>query len=75
VIGVIAKGVTLTALDRKRGWVQVVDPETGKKGWIYSGNLAGEAKTSHRRRRAAPTEAEPESDSIWSRFGRWLSPS
>jgi hypothetical protein len=75
VIGVIAKGVTLTALDRKRGWVQVVDPETAKKGWIYSGNLAGEAKTSHRRRRAAPTEAAPESDSIWSRFGRWLSPS
>ena len=75
VIGVIAKGVTLTALDRQRGWVQVMDPETTKKGWIYSGNLAGEAKTSHRRRRAAPAEAEPELDSIWNKLGRWLSPS
>ena len=45
VVGVIAKGATLSVLDRKRGWVQVTDPETGKKGWIYRGNLAGEAKT------------------------------
>ena len=62
VVGVIAKGATLSVLDRKRGWVQVTDPATGKKGWIYRGNLAGEAKTHHRARRVAPAEAEPKSE-------------
>ncbi len=74
VLGVIAKGAKLSVLDRKRGWVQVTDPETGKKGWIYSGLLAGEAKTHHRRKRVAPAEAEPKSESFWSRLGGWLSP-
>ncbi|HEX9753661.1 MAG TPA: SH3 domain-containing protein, partial [Methyloceanibacter sp.] len=74
VIGVIAKGTKLSVLDRKRGWVQVADPATGKKGWIYSGLLAGEAKTHHRRKRVAPAEAEPKSESFWSRLGGWLSP-
>ena len=74
VVGVIAKGVKLSVLDRKRGWVQVADPATDKKGWIYSGNLAGEAKTHHvRRKRAAPATAEPEL--FWGRVGSWLSPS
>ena len=74
VLGVIAKGAKLSVLDRKRGWVQVTDPATGKKGWIYSGLLAGEAKTHHRIRRVAPAEAEPKSESFWSRLGGWLSP-
>ena len=74
VVGVIAKGAKLSVLDRKRGWVQVADPASDKKGWIYSGNLAGEAKTHHtRRKRAAPAAAEPES--FWGRVGSWLSPS
>jgi hypothetical protein len=74
VVGVIAKGAKLSVLDRKRGWVQVADPATDKKGWIYSGNLAGDAKTHHsRRKRAAPAAAEPES--FWGRVGSWLSPS
>jgi len=75
VLGVIAKGAELSVLDRKRGWVQVTDPATGKKGWIYSGLLAGEAKTHHRIRRVAPAEPEPKSESVWGRLGRWLSPS
>lgn len=74
VLGVIAKGTKLSVLDRKRGWVQVTDSATGKKGWIYSGLLAGEAKTHHRIRRVAPPEAEPKSESLWGRLGRWLSP-
>ena len=74
VLGVVAKGTKLAVLDRKRGWVQVIDPATGKKGWIYSGLLAGEAKTHHRIRRAAPPEPEPKSESFWGRMGRWLSP-
>ncbi len=75
VVGVIAKGAKLSVLDRKRGWVQVVDPATAKKGWIYSGNLLGEAKTHYRGKRAAPAEGAPDSQSFWGRIGSWLSPS
>ncbi len=75
VIGVIAKGAKLAALDRKHGWVQVTHPESGKKGWIYSGLLAGEEKAHHRIRRVAPAESEPKSKSFWGRVGDWLSPS
>jgi hypothetical protein len=75
VLGVIAKGAELPVLDRKRGWVQVAHPETGKQGWIYSGLLVGETKTNHRVRRVAPAESEPKSESFWGRVGRWLSPS
>jgi hypothetical protein len=74
VLGVVAKGAKLAVLDRKRGWVQVTDPDTGNKGWIYSGLLAGEAKPHSRRKRAAPAAAEPKSESFWSRVGGWLSP-
>ena len=76
VLGVVAKGTKLPVLDRKRGWVQVTDPASGKEGWIYGGLLAGEAKTHYRRKRAAPAEAEPEMNSelFWGRVGRWLTP-
>jgi uncharacterized protein YgiM (DUF1202 family) len=78
VLGVIAKGAKLAVLDRKRGWVQVTDPATDKKGWIYSGNLAGEANTHYRRMRVAPADTEPssesKSESLWGRVGRWLTP-
>jgi hypothetical protein len=76
VLGVIAKGTTLPVLGRKRGWVQVTDPESGKQGWIYSGLLVGEAKPYARKKRAAPAEAKSEtnSESIWDRVGRWLTP-
>jgi hypothetical protein len=39
VVGVVAKGVKLRVLERKRGWVQVADPASSKAGWIYSGYL------------------------------------
>jgi hypothetical protein len=74
VLGVVAKGAKLAVLDRKRGWVQVIDPETGNKGWIYSGLLVGEAKPYSRRKRTAPATAESKSESFWSRVGSWLSP-
>src|SRR5262245_13472415 len=75
VLGVIGEGVELQVLDRKRGWVKVTDPESGKQGWIYSGLLAGESKKNNRIRRAAPnSSSEPSSDSFWGRVGRWLSP-
>jgi hypothetical protein len=75
VLGVVAKGVKLAVLDRKRGWVQVTDPATGKQGWIYGGLLAGETKSNLRVRRVAPAETEAKSESFWGRLGRWLSPS
>jgi hypothetical protein len=75
VLAVIGKGIELQVLDRKRGWVKVTDPESGKEGWIYSGLLAGEAKTNNRIRRAAPSSSsESSSDSFWGRVGRWLTP-
>jgi hypothetical protein len=74
VLGVIAKGATLPVLDRKHGWVQVRDPESGKQGWIYRGLLVGEAKPDQRIRRVAPPDAEPKSESFWGRMGRWLTP-
>ncbi len=75
VVGVIAKGAKLSVLDRKRGWVQVADPASDKQGWIYTGNLVGEAKTHHSRgKRAAPADAAPASESFWGRVGSWLSP-
>jgi hypothetical protein len=74
VLGVVAKGAKLAVFDRKRGWVQVTDPATGNKGWIYSGLLVGEAKPHARRKRAALAAAEPKSESFWSRLGNWLSP-
>jgi uncharacterized protein YgiM (DUF1202 family) len=75
VLGVIGEGVELQVLDRKRGWVKVTDPGSGKQGWIYSGLLAGEAKKNSRIKRAAPnSSSEPSSDSFWGRVGRWLTP-
>ncbi len=76
VLAVVAKGADLPVLDRKRGWVQVKDPATGKQGWIYSGLLVGEAKPNQRVKHAAPAPAETEanSESLFGRVGRWLSP-
>jgi hypothetical protein len=65
ILGVVPKGATLAALDRKRGWVQVTDPATSKTGWIYSGNLEGASRKA--RRAAKPEES---SESFWSRVGR-----
>ena len=40
VLGIVAKGVKLRVLGRKRGWVKVQNPSTAESGWIYAGNLA-----------------------------------
>jgi len=40
VIKIVAKGVKLRVLGRKRGWVQVEDPSNSQSGWIYAGNIA-----------------------------------
>jgi Bacterial SH3 domain len=37
VVGVIAKGAKLRVISRRRGWVEVTNPQTSQKGWIYAG--------------------------------------
>src|SRR5262245_39937108 len=73
VLAVIGQGVELQVHERKRGWVKVTDPVSGKEGWTYGGLLAGEANKHQRTRRAAPN-SEPKSESFWGRVGRWLTP-
>jgi hypothetical protein len=74
IIGVVAKGVKVEVTDRKRGWLQVTNPATSEKGWIYSGYIEGAPKTSLRTRRAAVAEPEQKSESsFWSSVGHWLS--
>jgi uncharacterized protein YgiM (DUF1202 family) len=75
VVGVIAKGARLPVMGRKRGWVQVTNPATSEKGWIYSGFVDGAVKGRLRTKRTAPAEPEQKSESFWSNVAQWLSPS
>jgi hypothetical protein len=75
VLAVIGEGIELQVLDRKRGWVKVTDPASGKEGWIYGGLLAGEENKHPRTRRASPNSTSaPDSESFWGKVGRWLTP-
>jgi hypothetical protein len=40
VVGVVARGAKLRVIGRKRGWVEVTNPATSERGWIYAGNVA-----------------------------------
>jgi uncharacterized protein YgiM (DUF1202 family) len=61
VISIVAKGAKLEVLGRKRGWVQVTNPDTSEKGWIYAGSKA--------RRKAKPAgEETADSGSLWGRL-------
>ena len=40
IVGVVAKGAKLRVMGRKRGWVEVANPATSERGWIYAGNVA-----------------------------------
>jgi hypothetical protein len=39
-IGVVAKDVRLRVIGRRNRWVQVTDPTTSEKGWIYARHVA-----------------------------------
>ncbi len=69
VVGVIAKGAKVPVLERKRGWLQVINPATSEKGWIYSGYVDGGVKPRPRTKRAAKQEPEQKSESS---FWGWL---
>jgi hypothetical protein len=75
IVGVVAKGAKVEIVERKRGWLQVTNPATSEKGWIYSGYIEGAAMPHSRTKRAARAEPEQKSESFWSSVGRWLSPS
>lgn len=64
VISVVAKGARLSVLGRKRGWVQVTDPATSERGWIYAGNSRRGGKRSG--------HSASSDESIWTSMGRWL---
>jgi hypothetical protein len=39
-LGVVAKGAKLQVITRKKRWVQVTNPATSERGWIYAPKLA-----------------------------------
>ncbi len=69
VIRVVAKGTKLRVLARKGRWVQVTEPATSEKGWIYMGN-ANPPRTT---KASAPLEpaqdTQPKSDFVWPTLG------
>ena len=79
VIRVVAKGTKLRVVARKGRWVQVTDPATSAKGWIYTGN-ANPPRSTKPSAPAEPSEntqpkpdsvdTQPKSDSIWPSFLR-----
>ena len=44
VISIVPKGIRLSVMGRKRGWVKVTNPTTSESGWIYAGNIVGSSK-------------------------------
>ncbi len=71
IIGVIAKGAKVPVLERKRGWLQVTNPATSERGWIYGGYVEGGQKARSRGKRAASSDAPQQKSE--SSFWNWLS--
>ena len=70
VIRVVAKGTKLRVVARKGRWVQVTDPATSAKGWIYTGN-ANPPRSTKPSAPAEPSEnTQPKPDSVWPSFLR-----
>ena len=79
VIRVVAKDTKLRVVARKGRWVQVTDPATSAKGWIYTGNAnpPRTSKPSAPSERSEDTQPKPDSvdsqpkpDSVWPSFLR-----
>ncbi len=75
VIGVVPEGTKLKVLGRKRRWVQVTNPDTAATGWVYGryvdGLPGGSGGPAKRPRRKDSSESDSD-ESMWTRFGRWL---
>ena len=39
IISVVDRGTKLREIARKKGWLQVSNPATSEKGWIYAGKV------------------------------------
>ena len=71
VIRVVGNGTKLSVVARKGRWMQVTDPATSAKGWIYTGN-ASQPRSTKPSVTAEPSEStqpkpdtQPKSDSMW----------
>jgi hypothetical protein len=74
VIRVVAKGTKLRVVASRGRWVQVTDPATSAKGWIYTGN-ANPPRTTEPSAPSEPSEdtqpkpdsvdGQPKPDSVW----------
>jgi hypothetical protein len=79
IIRVVAKDTKLRVVARKGRWVQVTDPATSAKGWIYTGN-ANPPRTTKPSAPSEPSEdtqpkpgsvdSQPKPDSVWPSFLR-----
>jgi len=79
VVRVVAKGTKLRVVARKGRWVQVTDPATSAKGWIYTG-ITNPPRTTKPSAASEPSEdtqpkpdsvdTQPKPDSVWPSFLR-----
>ena len=65
VIRVVAKGTKLRVVARKGRWVQVTDPATSAKGWIYTGNANPPSSTKPSTPAEPSENAQPKPDPVW----------
>jgi Bacterial SH3 domain len=76
VVGVVPEGTKLKVMGRKRRWVQVTNPATAETGWIYGryadGLPAGSGGAIKRPRRKDSSDSDSD-ESMWTKFGNWLS--
>lgn len=77
-LGVLDKGKRLRVVRRQRNWLEVTDPESALRGWIYaryaySGTRSRQAmrKPGPSRVSAASSLQEPE-PAFWTRLGGWI---
>ncbi len=69
VIGVMAKGSKLQEIERKRGWVRVIDPETSATGWLYPDSAP---KARRAAKQPVAKDSEPASPGPFARLGGLL---
>jgi hypothetical protein len=69
VIRVVAKDTKLHVLARKGLWVQVTEPATSQKGWIYVGNANPLLTTKASVASEPAQDTPPKSDFVWPTLG------
>jgi hypothetical protein len=72
ILGVMRKGSRLEEIDRKRGWVQVIDPETRATGWLYPAARPG-GKTARGETEQAAAQKQSEPKGFLEVVGNWIS--